>query len=122
MSLCEYCEKGQLEMCAYFKEHFLESGTAVRSCPAFEPETDGEMEVLKGSVNEGKVRILTSRCIRKAMAGERVMLLTAYKAAQAGTLLETIAASELKNSIASVCIDFHNGGEIVIGGLSNGDQ
>lgn len=36
MYLCEYCEEGQLEMCQYFKEHFLESECPnVTSCPKF---------------------------------------------------------------------------------------
>lgn len=45
MYLCESCRKGQLEMCPYFKEHFLEEDGRVTVCPAYEPdeETD-EME------------------------------------------------------------------------------
>ncbi len=36
MYLCEYCEEGQMEMCQYFKEHFLESESPnVKSCPNF---------------------------------------------------------------------------------------
>ena len=36
MYLCEYCEEGQLEMCQYFKEHFLETECpAVTACPKF---------------------------------------------------------------------------------------
>lgn len=40
MYLCEYCKKGQLEMCPYFRENFLESGAAVRSCPEFEEDVE----------------------------------------------------------------------------------
>ena len=45
MYLCESCRKGKLEMCPYFKEHFLEADGRVTACPAYEPdeETD-EME------------------------------------------------------------------------------
>lgn len=42
MYLCEYCKKGQLEMCSYFREHFLEGDAAVRSCPEFEEDTNEE--------------------------------------------------------------------------------
>lgn len=37
MYLCEYCEEGQLEMCQYFKEHFLE-----RDCPKFKERKEDE--------------------------------------------------------------------------------
>ena len=40
MYLCETCSKGQLEMCPYFKEHFLEKETAVRSCPEYEEDKE----------------------------------------------------------------------------------
>lgn len=40
MSLCETCSKGQLEMCPYFKEHFLESMAAVRNCPEYEEDKE----------------------------------------------------------------------------------
>lgn len=40
MSLCEFCVKGKLEMCAYFKEHFLENGAAVKNCPEYEEDKD----------------------------------------------------------------------------------
>ena len=45
MYLCESCRKGKLEMCPYFREHFLESNKRVTFCPEYEPdeETD-EME------------------------------------------------------------------------------
>ena len=42
MYLCETCRKGQVEMCPYFKEHFLESGTAVRKCPEYEEEIEND--------------------------------------------------------------------------------
>ena len=36
MYLCEYCEEGQLEMCAYFLENFLEKDCpVVTACPKF---------------------------------------------------------------------------------------
>lgn len=36
MYLCEICQEGQLEMCEYFLENFLEDGCgAVVSCPKF---------------------------------------------------------------------------------------
>lgn len=40
MYLCETCSKGQLEMCPYFKEHFLESMTTVKSCPEYEEDKE----------------------------------------------------------------------------------
>lgn len=42
MYLCENCSKGRYEMCPYFKEHFLESGTAVRKCPEYEEEIEND--------------------------------------------------------------------------------
>lgn len=38
MYLCETCEKGKLEMCEYFKEHFLEREMPVRKCPEYVEE------------------------------------------------------------------------------------
>ena len=38
MSLCEFCSEGQLEMCDYYREHFLESGGTVKECPKFKEE------------------------------------------------------------------------------------
>ena len=122
MSLCEYCDEGKLEMCDFYRQNFLESGAPVRNCPVFRPEENENIEVLRAEARSGKVRILTSRCMRKAMAGERVMLLTAYKAAQARGILGAIAESELKGKISSIHIEFCNGGEIVIGGVTNADQ
>lgn len=40
MYLCNYCRKGQVEMCLYFKEHFLEECEAVKECPEFEEEIE----------------------------------------------------------------------------------
>ena len=43
MYLCEYCEEGQLEMCQYFKEHFLERDCpAVTACPKFKERKEDE--------------------------------------------------------------------------------
>lgn len=43
MYLCEYCEEGQLEMCEYFKEHFLGKGCpAVTACPKFKERKENE--------------------------------------------------------------------------------
>lgn len=43
MYLCEYCEEGQLEMCEYFKEHFLERDCpAVTACPKFRERKEDE--------------------------------------------------------------------------------
>jgi len=117
MSLCEVCQEGQLEMCEYFKEHFLESGKAVYDCPEFRYADNGTVEVLRGEARVDKVRILASRSIRKAMAGERVLMLTAYKTAQAERLLRAIEDSELKEQVASVHVHFKNGGEVWIGGV-----
>lgn len=52
MSLCEYCEKGQLEMCRYFRENFLEQGTAVHSCPEFEKMEPEEEELFEETIPE----------------------------------------------------------------------
>ena len=41
MGLCDICEKGKLEMCKYFREHFWRSGNQnVTKCPEFEVEED----------------------------------------------------------------------------------
>lgn len=41
MYLCDYCEKGQLEMCQYFRENFLESeNPRVTQCPEFKEMED----------------------------------------------------------------------------------
>ena len=117
MNLCEICEKGMAEMCPYFKEHFLESGAAVRSCPEFEAEKDSDVELLRGARSAGAARILTSRCVKKAMAGERVLILTGHKAVHGETILRAVGDSELKNKVSAVHICFENGGQIVIGGI-----
>lgn len=119
--LCEECAKGQLEMCPYFKEHFLESGPAVRSCPEFTPEDPTWVEVMQGYEYE-KAKILTSRCVQKAMAGERAMLLTHRKAKHARALLSALEDLEAKIRVTAVHICLENGGEIVIGGLYHADQ
>lgn len=121
MSLCEFCEEGQLEMCDYFKEHFLESGAAVRNCPKFRAEMTA-VEVIQGECSSGKMRIQNSRCIQEAAAGEHVLVLTKYPAAHGRSLLDAVADSALKGKIASIHIDFVNGGEIVIGGAAHADQ
>lgn len=115
MSLCEVCGEGQTKMCEYFKEHFLENGTAVHSCPKFWYDGDDDVERMDVR-RSGKVQILTCRSLRKAMAGERVMMITSYKAAQAERLLNVIADSDLKEQVASVHVCFKGGGEIWIGG------
>lgn len=118
MYLCEICEEGQLEMCEYFREHFLESGERVRSCPKFRPDEHGQAVIMDGE-RLGKLRLLDSRCVKKAMAGERVMVLSRYKAEQAERLLRAFVAEDaLRNKVASVHICMENGGEIVIGGVS----
>lgn len=122
MYLCEVCEEGKLEMCQYFKEHFLESGAAVTSCPKFRPELDGEEMRIMSPVRADKVRILTCGTMRKALDGERVLLLTSYKAAQAERLLRAIAESDLKGKVASVQVNLQGGGEIWIGGVDHVDQ
>lgn len=122
MYLCEYCEEGKLEMCEYFKEHFLESGKQVNDCPKFRPEETGVEVIQAGSARADKVRILTCRSMRKALAGERVMLLTGYKAAQGERLMRAIADSDMKDKVASVHITFQGGGEIWIGGVDHVDQ
>lgn len=121
MSLCEFCEEGQLEMCDYFKEHFLESGAAVRNCPKFRVEME-TVEIVQGEYRNGKIQIQNSRCIQEAAAGERVLVLTKYPAAHGCSLLNEIAVSALKGKIASIHIDFVNGGEIMIGGAAHADQ
>ena len=61
----------------------------------------------------------SDRCVKKAMAGERVMVLSRYKAEQAERLLRAFVAEDaLRNKVASVHICMENGGEIVIGGVS----
>ena len=122
MSLCEFCEEGQLEMCDYFKEHFLESGAAVRNCPKFRAEKSAAVEEIQGECSCGKMRIQNSRCIRQAEAGGRVLVLAKYPVAQGCGLLNAIADSELKDKVAAIHIDFVNGGEIVIGGAAHADQ
>ena len=116
MSLCEVCGEGQLEMCECFKEHFLESGRKVVDCPKFYFSDNGNVETL-GPVRSDKVRVLTRRSLRKAMAGGRVMLLAGYKTAQAERLLRAIGDSDVKDQVASVHVQFKNGGEIWIGGV-----
>lgn len=44
MAICDFCKKGQYEMCEYFKEHYLEDGGPVKDCPEFE-EDEGEVNV-----------------------------------------------------------------------------
>lgn len=44
MYLCEYCQKGQTEMCKYFLENFLEDGGAVVRCPEFQEERHEQSE------------------------------------------------------------------------------
>lgn len=122
MYLCEVCEEGKLEMCQYFKEHFLESGAAVTSCPKFRPDSEEVHVEVMNPVRADKVRILTCRTMRKALAGERVLLLTNYKAAQAERLLRAIAESDLKGKVASVQVNLQGGGEIWIGGVDHVDQ
>lgn len=53
MNLCECCARGQLEMCSYFRENFLESGGAVRNCPEFEPEEAEEMNICQETAAGG---------------------------------------------------------------------
>ena len=121
MSLCEFCEEGQLEMCDYFKEHFLESGAAVRNCPKFRAEMTA-VEVIRGGYSSGEMRIQNSRCIQEAAAGEHVLVLTKYPAAHGCSLLDAVADSVLKEKLASIHINFVNGGEIAIGGAAHADQ
>lgn len=122
MSLCEICGEGKLEMCQYFKENFLEIGGPVKDCPKFWPDPEEvHVEVLETG-RAGKTQILASRTVRKAMAGERVMLLSAYKAAQAERLMRAIADSNIQDQVASVRICLRNGGEIWIGGVDHVDQ
>ena len=119
MYLCEICEEVQLEMCDYFREHFLERGGRVKSCPKFRPNEDEPGVVYNGD-RIGQIRLLDSRCVKKAMAGERVMVLSRYKAEQAERLLRAFVAEDaLRNKVASVHICLENGGEIVIGGVSH---
>lgn len=115
MSLCELCGEGKVEMCEYFKENFLESGEKVASCPKFWPEKDGSVEVVE-ITRADKVRVITSRSIRKAMSGERVLMLTKFKTAQADLLMQEIEESDAKKQVASVRVHFKNGGEVWIGG------
>ena len=118
MYLCEICGKGQEEMCPYFREHFLEHAATVRCCPEFEPDPDSDMEYRVGAVSAGALRVLTSRCMKKAQAGERVMVMTKYKAAHGEALLRAICESDARELVGAVHICFSNGGEIVIGGTS----
>ena len=115
MNLCENCRKGQLEMCPYFKEHFLESGQTVRSCPEFDP-AQTEMEVIHLGRAKGKIRLVAGRAVRKAAAGERVLLLSSYQAAAAERMLQTMMDCGVGEKVLSVSIALDGGGEIVIGG------
>ena len=53
VNLCECCARGQLEMCSYFRENFLESGGAVRDCPEFEPEEAEGMDICQETAAGG---------------------------------------------------------------------
>lgn len=44
MYLCNYCQKGQLEMCQYFKEHFLEFEGIVTECPEYTENPEARKE------------------------------------------------------------------------------
>lgn len=45
MYLCDFCKKGKLEMCPYFRDHFLEEEGYVSTCPEFEQDDEeDEME------------------------------------------------------------------------------
>lgn len=44
MYLCNYCKRGQLEMCQYYMEHFLEAEDTVTDCPAFEEDPEAVEE------------------------------------------------------------------------------
>lgn len=122
MNLCEICGEGKLEMCQYFKEHYLESGAAVKDCPKFRPDEEQQEVQIMRPIRADSVRIMSSRSVRKALAGARVMLLTACKAEQGSRLIRAIAESNMKNRVASVHICFHGGGEIWIGGVDHVDQ
>ena len=115
MNLCENCRNGQLEMCQYFKENYLESGRAVRSCPEFDPDQT-EMDVIELGKHKGKIRMVAGRAVRKAAAGERVMLLSSYQAAAAERMLQTMMDCGVGKKVLSVSIAMDGGGEIVIGG------
>lgn len=115
MTLCENCRKGQLEMCPYFKEHYLESGKAVCSCPEFDPD-QMELDVIDLGRSKGKVRLVAGRVIRKAASGERVMLLSSFQAAAADRVLQAMMDCGVGKRVRAVSITLDGGGEIVIGG------
>ena len=115
MFLCEICEEGQTEMCEYFKEHYLESGKAVRSCPKFSPQEDVDVEVIENR-SAAKVVILSARTVRMAMDGKQVLILTKYKGAQSERVLNELKERGMQEEITDVTIRLKSGGEIVIRG------
>lgn len=48
--LCQRCAKGQLEICQYFLENFVEDYTAITKCPEF--EEDAEEPIYIGEFEE----------------------------------------------------------------------
>ena len=115
MNLCERCKKGQLEMCEHFRENYLESGQSVRNCPKFEADRD-EVEVIDVNRRAGKIRLVAGQAIRKALSGERIMMLTSCPAETGAAMMRAVFDWEFGDQMNGVTMVFDGGGEIVIGG------
>ena len=108
-SLCENCRKGQLEMCQYFKEHFLEEGNRVVRCPAFEPQEDTV-------VLSGKYYGAAAAALHFAK-DKRVFIDTDDPVGFIRMLLQEMNRLQREDTMWSMVARLKDGGEIVIGGF-----
>ena len=116
MYLCESCAKGQIEMCPYFRENFLESGELVRECPEFEAEASDGVEVVLRNCHVEKTGGPGDRC------AEQTIILTVNPVEHAESLLQSLKEKILWSEVNALRICFETGEEIVIGGKDRVDQ